>query len=314
VINSTISGNNASRDGGGIYSGDTTIGPTVSTQATTTMLTVTNSTIVGNSAHRDGGGIYNGTNAYTLTTAISMLTITNSTVLGNSAEQDGGGIYNSTASATGRLSMSTLTVSNSTIASNTASRGQGGGIYDQGRLSLTNSTVSGNTASSNGGGLAFSGGQATITFCTIYGNRATQDGGGLSIENNATLNTPISSSVEMRNSIVAGNHADGGIGPDIVGALTTDGYNLFQDSSGAIVNDPHNKHISDLTGNAITNLGIDTILRANGGPTKTLALLAGSTAIDKIPPAACLVNGISTDQRGVKRPQGKGCDIGAYEY
>jgi hypothetical protein len=52
------------------------------------------------------------------------------------------------------------------------------------------------------------------------------------------------------------------------------------------------------------------MLAANGGPTETEALGAGSAAIDAIAtPAACA----ATDQRGVVRPQGAGCDIGAYE-
>jgi hypothetical protein len=55
-------------------------------------------------------------------------------------------------------------------------------------------------------------------------------------------------------------------------------------------------------------------LNSNGGPTQTHALLAGSPAIDQI---LYGVNGcgttITTDQRGVTRPQGANCDIGAYE-
>jgi hypothetical protein len=55
-------------------------------------------------------------------------------------------------------------------------------------------------------------------------------------------------------------------------------------------------------------------LANNGGPTKTIALLKGSPALNAIPEAT---NGcgteITTDQRGVSRPQGKGCDIGAFE-
>ena len=47
------------------------------------------------------------------------------------------------------------------------------------------------------------------------------------------------------------------------------------------------------------------------GETQTHALLRGSPAIDAIPPGSCVV---STDQRGVDRPFGEGCDIGAYEY
>ncbi len=50
-------------------------------------------------------------------------------------------------------------------------------------------------------------------------------------------------------------------------------------------------------------------LQDNGGSTKTMALLKGSAAIDAGVDGTCL----STDQRGVLRPQGPHCDIGAYE-
>ena len=48
----------------------------------------------------------------------------------------------------------------------------------------------------------------------------------------------------------------------------------------------------------------------NGGPTLTHALQAGSPAIDAADDAVCP----ATDQRGVDRPQGAACDVGAYEY
>jgi hypothetical protein len=55
-------------------------------------------------------------------------------------------------------------------------------------------------------------------------------------------------------------------------------------------------------------------LQKNGGPTQTIKLLPGSPAVSVIPKGT---NGcgteIKTDQRGVKRPQGPGCDIGAFE-
>ncbi|HYX50983.1 MAG TPA: choice-of-anchor Q domain-containing protein, partial [Ktedonobacteraceae bacterium] len=60
-------------------------------------------------------------------------------------------------------------------------------------------------------------------------------------------------------------------------------------------------------------LEIDPLLKDNSGPTQTHALLPRSTAIDRIPLNDCRIKDISTDQRGVRRPQGLGCDIGAYE-
>ncbi len=53
---------------------------------------------------------------------------------------------------------------------------------------------------------------------------------------------------------------------------------------------------------------LDT-LADNGGPTQTMALLTGSPAIDAGNNETCA----TTDQRGVTRPQGEACDIGAYE-
>ena len=53
-------------------------------------------------------------------------------------------------------------------------------------------------------------------------------------------------------------------------------------------------------------------LADNGGSTKTVALGPGSAARDKVPASRAGCPGI--DQRGVHRPQGKACDIGAFEF
>ena len=57
-------------------------------------------------------------------------------------------------------------------------------------------------------------------------------------------------------------------------------------------------------------------LADNGGPTPTHALHHDSSAIDAVPVADCTDaygNPLTIDQRGVARPQGAACDIGAYE-
>lgn len=63
-----------------------------------------------------------------------------------------------------------------------------------------------------------------------------------------------------------------------------------------------------------TNPLLDPLALNPPGTTQTHALQPGSPATDHIPPG---VNGcgttVSTDQRGVSRPQGGGCDIGSYE-
>jgi hypothetical protein len=51
-------------------------------------------------------------------------------------------------------------------------------------------------------------------------------------------------------------------------------------------------------------------LADNGGPTETMRIGAASPARDAIPTPAC---GQPFDQRGVHRPQGPACDIGAFE-
>ncbi len=232
-----------------------------------------------------GGGISNK----------GTLTLTNSVVSGNTATS-GGGIYNG----------GTLTLTSSTVSDNAASSYSGGGILNEGRLTLTNSTVSGNTAPAFGGGIVNNGinAKTTITFCTIYANKTEGSGGGI-------WNGVEPSQVVMKNSIVAANSAL--TDPDILGRLISGGYNLIQNTSGAIFS-RNQQHATDVAVEPHTDLRIDSQLSGQLPP--TYALRPGSPAIDKIPLDACSVNTISTDQRGMKRPDGNEdmCDIGAYEY
>ncbi len=57
-------------------------------------------------------------------------------------------------------------------------------------------------------------------------------------------------------------------------------------------------------------------LADNGGPTTTHALGEGSVAIDVIPEVQCVDaddQPLTTDQRGIERPQDDACDVGAVE-
>jgi DNA-binding XRE family transcriptional regulator len=233
------------------------------------------------------------------------LTLVNSSISGNTASVSapnvpavGGGIYNAPGGK--------LTLINSTVSGNTAYSGAGIS-NDGGTLRLINSTISDNRAERSGGGIlnATTGAQMEMIFCTIYGNTSKEDGGG--IWNGASNSA---SQVVMRNSLVAGNTAPAG--PDILGPLTSQGYNLIQNTQGTKI-DSNQAHGTDLLQMAPSDLGIDPRLRNNNGPTQTHALLPGSVAIDRIPPSDCRIEDISTDQRGVRRPQGVACDIGAYE-
>ncbi len=196
----------------------------------------------------------------------------------------------------------------STFSANTAS--SCGGFYNNngGTLNVTNSTISGNSATAGGG--FCSGGNILLRSITVTGNSASSSDGGGILRFNGTL--------DLGNSIVAGNTAT--VGPDISanGTVTSSGYNLIGDSAG----DSTNTNLANIAyqtsdiRDTPPMLGALTI--ANGGTTPTHALLTGSPAIDK-----GFSFGATTDQRGLTRPfdnpsitnatGGDGADIGAFE-
>jgi uncharacterized repeat protein (TIGR01451 family) len=198
---------------------------------------------------------------------------------GNADTQPAGGIYSVGGS---------VTLTDTTVSSNTSSVVGGGIESGGGTLSLTNSTVSGNTGYTGGG--ITSSGTLTLTNTTVAGNGASNGNGG--IEFNGGTET-------LTNTIVA-NNSD----PNCNVPVTDGGYNLDSGTTCGL-SQPTSKPMG------APDLGP---LQNNGGPTPTMALASFSEAIDTIPSGA---NGcgttITTDQRGVPRPQGGGCDMGAYE-
>ncbi len=217
-----------------------------------------------------------------------------------------------------------LKVNNSTFIENTspprgANPGGGGGVG--GNLScvmeITNSTFIRNSSEfGSGGAINNYGGKAYITNNTLYANRAPKGGGlyanqsdyALTIVTHNTIVGNTSSSggsgiyndsaspFTLRNTIVANNTGSA----QCSGTITNGGNNLrfpVNDAScPGIVGDPKLLALAD-----------------NGGLTQTMALQPGSAALDKIPAAIGCNVGVSTDQRGVVRPQNSACDIGAFE-
>jgi hypothetical protein len=93
-----------------------------------------------------------------------------------------------------------------------------------------------------------------------------------------------------------------------VDSPTSQGYNFSNDDTCGL--DQATDKVNPANDPGLGALG------ANGGPTQTMLPQTGSPVIDAIPVATChtgIGSGVTVDQRGVSRPQGPGCDIGAVE-
>ena len=256
-------------------------------------LAVTGSTIAGNGDWR-GGGIFNR----------GLATITDTAIMYNwsGVGSDAGGISNS----------GNLTLERSTAGSNGGE--YAGGIANRGVLRLINSTIHGNGGYRQAGGL-FTFGTATVVGTTITGNGTGYTFGGLFSEDLGGI----------KSTIIAGNYNyNDPEQADCGGPVTSLGHNLLGLVHGCDgVVDGVNEDIAGVDWSLVLENGGSPYgqprvnLADNGGPTPTVALLPGSPAIDAIPASACLDadgNPILTDQRGMARPQGPACDIGAFEF
>ena len=294
------------------------------------------SSIVASGNHFAGGG-----GAWVGGTA----TLVNSTISGNQASAQvgvdkydeyagGGGLY-----VDGNLTLINSTISgNSVEATDTGENARGGGVFVRGTATIIGSTIEGNIADGDGGGLFktrafpfYDSTTATIQDSTVSGNHAGGAGGGLASQRGVTLANstvafndsslgggvmfrpinlpynPGAGTLDLQSTILAGNTTGAGapyaadLGAD--DTLTVTGANaLVMAADSAIVLPPDTLQVDPQL----------LPLAWNGGPTQTLALVAGSPAID----AGNNVADLATDQRsdGFPRISGPAADIGAFEF
>lgn len=204
-----------------------------------------------------------------------------------------------------RLGNGKMVVANTTFVNNLA-RNQGGAVWvggDQTDVTLNNVTLADNVAASVngadglGGGIMVAGGRLSVNNATIAGNQAGFMGGGI---------YGGGSNVVLKNTIIADNTANNpwNMSRQCTALLANGGNNLQYPANNPT--DPARPECT--TGIQVIDPQLSR-LADNGGPTWTMALPPGSSAIDAGNAATCL----PTDQRGILRPQGSSCDIGAYE-
>jgi hypothetical protein len=278
-------------------------------------VTVSGRTTASGTLHHIGGAIAND----------GALTLTDSVISGSTGSIGGGIASGNTAPA------ASLNLTRSRVSENTPTFVVGGVHVFAGNLAITDSTLSGNghfglgttattgtthtltrsTVSGNTGGGILKGGSLTLAIS----NSSVAQNGGPGIQNSAGV-------VALANSTLAGNggaplptaiyHYGSGtetlLDTIVAGTCTFGG----RTSLGGNVESPGNGcwliHASDLVNVSASALNLGT-LGNHGGLTQSLPLFAPSVAIDSAvncPPP-------TVDQRGAVRPQGAGCDRGAFE-
>jgi hypothetical protein len=175
-------------------------------------------------------------------------------------------------------------------------RGEAGEVWKIGDSTITGNRGTGTTVA-KGGGILHSGGRLDVLSSTISGNVVSGSGAG-DRGGNLLDEGEGGSVLSLRDSIVSSGGGAAGsencLGPGVQSA----GHNI----------DSLDQCSFDSVGDRVKTDPLLASLADNGGPTKTLALSPGSPAVDA-GDADCP----AADQRGVARPQGAACDIGAFE-
>ena len=290
ITDSTFSNNTASGGGGAFYT----------TTEVTGDVSISSSTFYNNSANSGGGGAVYSLNA-------GLFTVTSSTFSGNTSTSWGGALYLGTQ---GQV----ITVTDSLFVGNSAL--YGGALDFDGNdqvVTINNSTVDGNLASTEGGAIwKESGGSLTINMSTITENSASSGGG-------VWFYSPAGGQpdVTITGTILTGNTGDEGAADDLnTGPNSSLLAATISDSIlgvvGPLIAVTASNNIDATAPGFVLGLGA---LADNGGATETMALLAGSPAIDAGPATVPTFVGNGFDQRGTPyvRVYNGQSDIGAFE-
>lgn len=262
-----------------------------------------------NSTNNHGGAVFAGLyTGETLTIDRASFTA-NSVSTSPSADWSGTGGAIWHGKAAGGVNNERLILTNSTLADNRAI-GQGGGLWVSAPTTISNVTFSGNDATDpttyppdsewkkgNGGAVAVANdAPVDINATTFANNHAGFNGGAIA-----------GRTITVRNTLFANNRTDWSIKimQHCTDALTDGGGNLQYPPKNPNPNYWNETNCTHSIAIADPTLGA---LADNGGPTRTMALHAGSPAINAGNSASCP----GLDQRRYARVGP--CDSGAYEF
>lgn len=276
-------------------------------------------TIVGNGATIESGNActFNGTQAageFRLLLVLAgnlgtqNLTLANGCADGGAGARDGGAVY---------VDQGGLIAQNTTLRNNRAR--SGGAVFSTSNVLLESSTLAANTATF--GGALHSNDTATLSNVTVSGNSAVSLGGALYLDTGATFNleqVSFSANTSGQNDGIYASSATLNLKNSILNntrcAENTDAAASTWNASGNSLDNGStcaSKFGATVAANSTLLLGV---LASNGGATQTHALLPGSPAIDAAVNCTRLGgSAVTIDQRGISRPRGTFCDIGAFE-
>ncbi|HLD21949.1 MAG TPA: putative metal-binding motif-containing protein [Patescibacteria group bacterium] len=239
----------------------------------------------------NGGGIYNNRNG--------QLFVESSAITDNVAEETtegyggyGGGIYNETDSI--------ADIRNSIIARNEGRIGSAIDNEERATLTMSNSLIFNNIGTNDSDPTITAGGYHDTSTITIQQSIISYNYG---VGVRAYTDSDSSARINLEYSLVTNNTMDCSEEGGGDATIRSYGYNIDSDNTCGFA------MLGDMSG--VNDVGLEVeYINFAGSSQQTLHLFSDSVAKDAIPTGGCR---ISTDYRGMNRPQGAGCDIGAYE-